>query len=60
MQRMWSETSGCLQEATMPEPKNDEAKKPDPALDDVEPGSDADAKPVPEVGKTPPNPNERQ
>mgnify|MGYP004522446553 CR=1 FL=1 len=44
----------------MPEPKNDEAKKPDPALDDVEPGSDADAKPVPEVGKTPPNPNERQ
>jgi len=43
----------------MPDPKDDEQdKKPDPALDDVEPGSDADATPVPEVGKTPPSPNE--
>lgn len=28
-----------------------------PALQDVEPGSDADANPAPEVGQTPKNPN---
>lgn len=27
---------------------------------DVEPGSDADTTPVPPVGQTPPNPNEKQ
>jgi hypothetical protein len=30
-----------------------------PDLKDVEPGSDADATPVPEVGKTPPDPKKR-
>lgn len=37
-----------------------EQKKPksdDPKLKDVEPGSDADETPVPEPGKTPPDPN---
>jgi hypothetical protein len=32
-------------------------KKMPPDLQDVEPGSDADATPLPEVGKTPPDPN---
>ncbi len=40
--------------------KPDTEKKPDPAHNDVEPGSDADATPVPEVGKSPPNPNEKK
>jgi len=38
-------------------PTGDEKKNADPDLKDVEPGSDADASPAPEVGKTPPNPN---
>jgi hypothetical protein len=31
----------------------------DPALQDVEPGSDADVTPTPPVGQTPPNPNSK-
>ena len=34
-----------------------EPKRMPPDLQDVEPGSDADASPVPEVGKTPRDPN---
>ena len=30
-----------------------------PDLKDAQPGSDADASPTPQVGKTPPNPNDR-
>ncbi len=44
----------------MPIPtKETEKKKPDPALADVEPGSDADATPAGEPGKTPPDPNKK-
>ena len=43
---------------------NDKTKNEDPKstpdLKDVESGSDADATPIPEVGKTPPNPNMKQ
>jgi hypothetical protein len=39
--------------------KNRDPKQKDPALDDVETGSDADATPVAEPGKTPPNPNKK-
>jgi hypothetical protein len=35
---------------------NEKSKK-TPDLEDVEPGSDADATPVPDIGKTPPDPN---
>lgn len=35
-------------------------KTTDPDLKDVQPGSDADETPVPEVGETPPNPNEKK
>lgn len=37
--------------------KTDDPKKKASDLQDVEPGSDADASPVPEVGKTPPDPD---
>lgn len=36
------------------------AKPADPGLKDVEPGSDADTTPLPDVGKTPPDPNKRK
>lgn len=36
---------------------SDDKKNQDPDLKNVESGSDADSTPVPEVGKTPPNPN---
>lgn len=36
--------------------KNEDAQF-NPEWKDLEPGSDADATPVPEVGKTPPDPN---
>jgi hypothetical protein len=41
------------------DPMKDDPKEPkdDPALKDVEPGSDADATPEPKVGETPPDPN---
>lgn len=38
---------------------DDEKKNENPVLKDVVPGSDADATPTPEVGKTPPNPNKK-
>jgi hypothetical protein len=41
-------------------PKQDDNKKFDPTLKDVKAGSDADATPVPEIGKTPPNPNDKK
>lgn len=37
--------------------KTNNPNKKTPDLQDVEPGSDADATPVPEVGKTPRDPN---
>jgi hypothetical protein len=43
-----------MMEATMTDKKKTEEN---PELKDVEPGSDADASPVPKVGETPPNPN---
>jgi hypothetical protein len=39
--------------------KNEDPKS-NPDLEDVAPGSDADATPVPESGKTPPDPNKKQ
>lgn len=39
--------------------KDTEKKKSDPALADVEPGSDADSTPVEEPAKTAPNPNKK-
>lgn len=36
---------------------SNEKLKRTPDLKDVEPGSDADATPVPDIGKTPPDPN---
>ena len=36
---------------------DDDRKNQDPDLKNVEHGSDADATPTPDVGKTPPNPN---
>lgn len=39
-------------------PDEDDTKK-TPDLDDVEPGSDADATPIAEPGQTPPDPNKR-
>lgn len=41
-----------------PRKGQDDDKTPD--LDDVEPGSDADDTPVPEVGETPLDPNQDQ
>ncbi|WP_173087675.1 hypothetical protein [Devosia sp. 1635] len=42
-----------------PKPDGDDKEHSDlPELKDVEPGSDADATPVPKVGETPPNPNQ--
>lgn len=42
------------------EQKQDKQPKPsNPDLKDVEPGSDADESPVPEVGKTPRDPNKK-
>lgn len=43
---------------TQDDPKNS-SQQPEhsPDLDDVAPGSDADATPVPPVGETPPDPN---
>ena len=43
----------------MTDQKKGEKKKSNPDLKDVEPGSDADETPVPELGKTPPNPNDK-
>lgn len=40
--------------------KDKDKQKTDPDLKDVEPGSDADATPIAEPGKTPPNPNEKR
>ncbi len=40
--------------------KKNEDTKFNPEWKDLEPGSDADATPVPEVGKTPPDPNKKQ
>jgi hypothetical protein len=37
--------------------RTDDPRPSDANLKDIEPGSDADATPAPEVGKTPPNPN---
>lgn len=44
----------------MGDDKKNEDPESNPDLRDVEPGSDADATPVPEVGKTPPDPNKKQ
>jgi hypothetical protein len=52
--------SSSTEEIIMPTPKKDaEEKTPDPALTDVEPGSDADATPVAEPSKTPPDHNKK-
>jgi hypothetical protein len=40
-----------------PDPSEDETLRKNPELQDVEPGSDADAAPLPDVGRTPTNPN---
>lgn len=40
--------------------KEEQPAKPDPVTKDVGAGSDADTTPVPEVGKTPPNPNNKK
>lgn len=44
----------------MADDKKNEDPKANPDLKDVEPGSDADATPVRDIGKTPPDPNEKQ
>ena len=48
-----------IEETDMVDDKKNENPKSNPELKDVEPGSDADATPVPEVGKTPPDPNKK-
>ena len=50
----------AMTEATMTQDNQKttaDTKEKSPDLQDVEPGSDADATPVPEVGKTPQDPN---
>lgn len=44
----------------MADDKKNEDSKSNPDLKDVEAGSDADATPVPDVGKTPPDPNSKR
>lgn len=43
----------------MADPRDKPSDDKTPDLDNVEPGSDADETPVPEVGETPPDPNKK-
>ncbi|HEY8577942.1 MAG TPA: hypothetical protein VIL88_16570 [Devosia sp.] len=53
--RIRSDPLTLIEESDMAEKNKPKPKAPD--LKDVEAGSDADATPIPEVGKTPPDPN---
>ena len=49
-----------FKEANTADDKKTEDPKNNPDLKDIEPGSDADATPLPEVGKTPPDPSKKK